>query len=105
MPESFVKQYKSFTSMQEILSTLKKDSEIKQDKLALLSAGKTSLQENIFDARIINRSIWTGYNELRFKLVNPPLEIKYFPKEGSQDKVFGLVEVSDGQFEIQVLEK
>ncbi|MFA6195024.1 MAG: flagellar assembly protein A [Sulfurimonas sp.] len=105
MPESFVKQYKHFTAIQETLSNLKKECEIKQDKLALLNAGKTSLQENIFDARIINRSPWTGYNELRFKLVNPPVELKYFPKEGSQDNVFGLVEVSDGQFEIQVMEQ
>jgi len=34
-------------------------------------------------------------------LVEPPIEVTYCPKEGSVEKVFALVEVKDGKFEIQ----
>ncbi|MFA6136620.1 MAG: flagellar assembly protein A [Sulfurimonas sp.] len=105
MPTSFVRQYKHFNAMQETLSTLKKDFDIKKDTLQLLTADSASLQDNIFDARVINRDHWIGYNEIKFKLIDPPIDVVYFPKEGSHEKVFGLVEVDDGIFEIQALKE
>ncbi len=105
MPTSFVRQYKHFHAMQETLSTLKKDFDVKKDTLQLLTADSASLQDNIFDARVINRDHWVGYNEIKFKLIDPPIDVVYFPKEGSHEKVFGLVEVDDGIFEIQAVKE
>jgi len=101
MPESFVKKYKQFQKMQEHLKEIKIDSEVKTDQLNLLTTRTVSFQDNILDARIINRDKWVGHNELRFKLVDPPIELVYKPLEGSDSKVFGLVEVDDGEFEIR----
>ena len=101
MPESFVKKYKQFQKMQEHLKEIKIDSEVKADQLNLLTTRTVSFQDNIFDARIINRGTWIGHNELKFKLVDPPVELVYKPKDGSTDHVFGLVEVDEGEFEIQ----
>lgn len=101
MPESFVKKYKQFQKMQEHLKEIKTESAVKEDQLKLLTTRTVSFQDNILDARIINRGRWIGHNELRFKLVDPAIEIVYKPKEGSSDQVFGLVEVDDGEFEIQ----
>ena len=103
MPASFVKKYKEFQSMQVLLKDLQKDFEVKNDKLQLLSSQKVSFQDNILDARIINRDRWIGFNEIRFKLVEPEIELVYKPKEGTKDKVFGLVEVEEGEFEIRPL--
>lgn len=105
MPEAFVKQYKQFQKMQEHLTNLTKEIEVKKDKLELLTSNTSTFQENIFDARIINREAWIGHNELKFRLVDPPMEISFVPKDGSMDKVFGLVEITDGYFEIQALEE
>ncbi len=105
MPESFVKQYKHFNSMQETLATFKKELDDKKLKLEQLMANATSLQDNILDARIINRDHWVGYNEIKFKLVNPPIDLTFVPKEGCPDKVFGLVEVDEGLFEIKAIEE
>lgn len=105
MPEAFVKRYKHFQKMQEHLTNITKEIEVKKDKLELLTANTSSFQENIFDARIINREAWVGHNELKFRLVDPPMELSYVPKDGSMDKIFGLVEVSEGYFEIQALEE
>ena len=95
MPESFVKKYKEFKKMQDHLSEVEKKYEIDYDHLNLLTKRTASFQDNIFDARIINRGEWIGYNELRFKLVEPPVELSFKPKEGSKDKVFAIVEIED----------
>ncbi len=101
MPDSFVKKYKQFQKMQAHLKEMKKDFEVTTDQLKLLTTRTVSFQDNIMDARIINRGRWVGHNELKFKLVDPPVELSFKPQEGSDDKVFGLVEVEEGEFEIQ----
>ncbi len=105
MPASFVKQYKQFQKLQEHLKSIKNEYAHKKDTLGLLTSKTSSFQENIFDARIINRDHWEGRNELVFKLVDPPQEITYCPPEGCVDKVFGLVELEDGQYEIQAMKE
>ncbi len=103
MPASFVKQYKQFQKVQEYLKGIKEEYLVKNDKLTLLTTRTASFQDNIFDARIINRSGWVGHNELRFKLIDPPIEVTYSPLEGSPEKVFGLVENEDGKYEIRTV--
>jgi len=103
MPESFVKKYKQFQKLQEHLETTKKNRDKKSEQIELLSSSSTSLQDDIFEARIINRNRWIGHNELIFKMVNPPMEFSYKPQEGSSDKVFALVEVEEGEYEIQAV--
>jgi len=103
MPESFVKKYKQFQKTQAHLSVLKKEYAQKSDQLKLLTTRTASFQDNIFDARIINRDRWVGYNEIRFKLIDPPMELSYKPQEGSSEKIFAVVEVEDGEFEIKAV--
>ncbi|QOP45908.1 flagellar assembly protein A [Sulfurimonas paralvinellae] len=105
MPESFVKKYKQFQRMQERLKELKEEFTLKQEKLNLLTTRTASFQDNILDARIINHDKWIGYNEIKFKLVDPPMELVYKPLEGSDDKIFGLVELSDGDYAIRPLDE
>jgi len=105
MPESFVKKYKQFQKMQAHLKEIKQTLEIKNDQHSLLTTKTASFGDNIFDARIINRNRWVGHNELVFKLVDPPIEIKYSPVEGSPEKIFGLVEVDEGEYEIQAVKE
>jgi len=68
MPAAFVAKYKQHLKAQEYLDGIINEYKVKNDKLTLLNAKTTSLQENIFDARIINRDKWMGHNELIFKL-------------------------------------
>ena len=105
MPDSFVKKYKQFQKMKEKLVSLQKKEEQKNDQHSLLTTRTTSFQDNIFDARIINRDRWTGYNELKFKMVDPAIEVTFNPPEGSHDEIFGLVEVSEGEYEIQAVKE
>jgi len=42
-----------------------------------------------------------GYNEIKFKLVDPPIELVYKPMEGSREHIFGLVELDEGEYAIR----
>ena len=103
MPASFVQKYKQFGQMQTHLKELEKSLEVKKEKLELLSSKTVSFQDDILDARIINRDRWSGFNEIKFKLIKPEVELVYKPQEGSLDRIFGVVEVEEGEFEIQAM--
>ncbi|MFK5937483.1 MAG: FapA family protein [Sulfurimonas sp.] len=105
MPASFVQKYKQFGQMQVHLKELETSLSIKQEKLELLSSKTVSFQDDILDARIINRDRWSGFNEIKFKLIKPEIELVYKPQEGSLDKIFGVVEVEQGEFEIQAMKE
>lgn len=103
MPEAFVTKYKQFQTLQEQLKSLQEKLHTKQDHLNLLSAKSSTFQDDIFEARIINKGEWIGYNEVKFKLVDPPMELVYKPTEGSGEKVFGLKELEDGGYAIHAM--
>jgi hypothetical protein len=103
MPSSFVSKYKQFKKIEDHLISIKKECKLKEDKLQLLTTKTVSFQDNIMDARIINRDRWVGHNEIVFRLVEPPIELRYSPPEGSPDLIFGLVEVEDGEFKIEAM--
>ena len=105
MPDSFVKKYKQYQQTQEHLKDLEDKLSFKKNELEIARSRTSVFQEDIMDARIINRDRWVGYNEIIFKMIEPPLDIVFKPKEGSSAKVFGLVEVDDEQFEIQALDE
>jgi hypothetical protein len=105
LPASFVKKYKLFTHMQEHLKKIQEEYKHKKEQLELYADKTLSFQENIFDARVINRDRWKGYNEIKFKLVEPPIELIHKPAEGSRDMIFGVVEIDEGEFEIQAMDE
>lgn len=101
MPEAFVKKYKQFQALQEQLKAYEESMNQKEDMLKLLDAKAGTFQEGILEARIINHGEWLGYNEIKFKLVDPPVELVYKPAEGSQEKVFRLVQSQSGEYQIR----
>ncbi len=105
LPASFVKKYKEFTHMQEHLKEIQKEYAVKNDQLNLQTTRTASFQESIFDARVINRDRWVGYNEIRFILVDPPMKLVYKPAENSKDMIFGLVELEDGEYAIKAVKE
>ncbi len=105
MPASFVAQYKKFQEMQTAYKELQYHKKTQEEELLQLQTKRESFQDHITEARIINRDRWIGFNEIRFHLVSPKLELVYKPQEGSSDKIFGVVEVAEGEYEIQALKE
>ena len=105
MPISFINQYTKFKKALEHLIKIKEECASKSDFLNLLTTKTASFQDNIFNARVINRDRWVGHNEIIFRLVDPPIEVSFKPKEGSYDKIFAIVESDDGVLEIQAVKE
>jgi hypothetical protein len=100
-PQAFVKQYKKYQAQFDRLKELKVEKKAIEEKLNLLTNQADSLQYNIFDAKVINHDKWIGYNEIRAKLIEPPIEHVYKPRENEPNLIFGVVEVEEGVFEIR----
>ena len=105
LPEPFVKQYRVFQAQMDKLKASKEQLKTLEEKYHLLANQTDSLQYDILDARVINRDRWTGYNEIRAKLIDPPIELVYKPKENEPYRVYGIVEVDEGEFEIQPIKE
>lgn len=103
VPVAFVEKYRQLTKVIEHLEYIKDELNQKNEKLFLLTSKSATLQDSITDARIINRDKWIGHNEIIFKLIEPKIELVYKPPEGSIEKVFGVVQDKDGNFEIRAV--
>jgi hypothetical protein len=104
-PNSLVSQHQQLTKAQEYLKNIKDSYKIKDDECMLLTNKRASFQEDLFNARIINRDKWTDHNELIFKLIDPDIELSFKPKEGSTDMIFAIVKTEEEKFEIQAVEE
>ncbi|MDY0117377.1 MAG: FapA family protein [Sulfurimonadaceae bacterium] len=105
MPESFVNKFKQFQQAAQHLQKIKEEQEQKTAQHAMLTTRTASFQDNIFDARIINRGPWSGHNEVRVQMVEPPMLLSITPNEGSIEHIFGLVEDKYGIYEIRTVQE
>ena len=69
---------------------------------------KTSLQEalaelnaSVYDAKVINKSVWKEFNEVQYKLLDPPIEVSFLAKEGDMMEVLSLNADEEGEFHIK----
>ena len=101
MPDSFVKKYKEFQSMQAQMNQHKRDMELKQEMLELLMQKRTKFQTDVLEAKVINYDIWRGHNEVVFHLTSPDIELRHVPREGMTESVIQLkYDKEDDHYEI-----
>lgn len=77
--------------------------EYKNDKLTRknLKEDLKQVQDKVFSAKIINHSPWQEFNEIKFKLISPPVEKVYSTKNHEIIREFSLKETGEGKYEIQ----
>ena len=87
-------------SVNEYNESLKK---YKDDRLKLqnLKEDLNQIQMKVFSAKIINHSPWKEFNEIKFKLISPPIEKVYNTKEHEIIREMSLKDNGDGEFEIK----
>jgi len=105
VPSAYVEKYQQFQLFRRKLDALRDEFNEKQSNFSLISSRYTSLQNEIFEARIINHDRWRNYNEVVFKLIDPRIDVSYFPSENSDENILGLHIDEDGEFSIKVLSK
>jgi hypothetical protein len=105
MPEAFIKSFKQYQKLQQHLVELKNEEDDKKANREKINIAIHAIQNNIYSARVINRDAWVGYNEIRFKLIDPPMDVVYSPREGSLDKIFALVKTEDDEYIIKAVKE
>ena len=90
MPASFVNKFKEFQELQVKLTEVKKELDSKEDMFELLSAKSNKLQDDVFQAKVINHDAYKGHNEIRFKLIEPEVELYFVPRGTGDEKCFML---------------
>lgn len=105
IPVAYAQKYQQFQLFRRKLELLREDHRSKLEHFTSISEQYTALQNEIFEARIVNHDQWHNYNEVTFKLIEPPIDITYFPLDGSYENVLGLQEDENGEFLIKVLTK
>ena len=104
MPASFVKKYKQYQHLHQHLESLKKELVKKSERFELLANKHNAFQDNIFEARIINQDLWRNHNEIKFKMVEPAIELSHVPHEGAKEHLIQLVKDDEGEYVIKASE-
>lgn len=105
IPLAYAQKYKQFQEFKMKLDALRKEYQEKSDNYAFISGRHRALQDEIFEARVINHDRWHNYNEIVFKLIDPPIDITFFPPDNSEGGIYGLHRDDEGIFSIKVLPK
>ncbi len=101
MPASFVTKFKEFQELQKKLVELKSEIKQHEDMVELLAAKSNKFQGDITKAKIINHDTYKGHNEIRFKLIEPELELYLVPRGTGAEKCFMLGQDEEtGAYEI-----
>ena len=58
------------------------------------------VQNKVFSAKIINHSAWKEFNEIRFRLISPPKDITYNPKEREIAREITLKDMGNGEHRV-----
>lgn len=89
-PAAFLKKLKDFQGLVTEYNQILKSINSKQMELAALKDELVGMESIIFDAKIINRDRWTELNEVKFKLIEPPVDVTYSTKENEIARVMSL---------------
>ncbi len=99
-PASLIMKIKEFQKMVNEYNIALENFKSKKQKISALKEELKSFQNQIFSAKIINRGVWKEFNEIKFKLISPPVEITYNTKENEIIREMTLKNIDDEKFEI-----
>ena len=104
-PVTFIKKLREYQQLIGEYNDLLSEYRDKRNKITDLKERINDLQDGAFEAKIINRGKWREFNEIKFKLVDPPREIVYNAKENEIAQVISLQKVEDEDGEIDYVIK
>ena len=101
VPVSLINKLKSNQeNIKEHNSLLK---ELKDDKMALekLDADLKELINAVFKAEVVNHSVWKEFNEVKFKVVEPPVEVSHLFVDGEMSEKITIKTMEDGKYVLE----
>ncbi len=52
----------------------------------------------VFDAKVVNKSVWKEFNEVKFKVVEPPVEVSHLFTDGEMSEEITIKTMEDGKY-------
>ena len=95
-PAAFLNKLKDFQGLVADYNKILKQINSKEIELATLKDELVSMESIILDAKIINKDRWTELNEIKFKLLEPPIDVSYSTKENELARLITLKAGADG---------
>ncbi len=77
--------------------------ELKDDKIAI-ETFENDLKEminSVFSAKVVNKSVWKEFNEVKFKVVEPPIEVAHLFNDGEMISEITLKTLEDGNYSLE----
>jgi len=97
---AYVEKYKLFVKIINEAKELRDDIETMESKVGKLHDELTLIQDSVIHAKIKNSDIWRNFNEITYRLVDPPQEISFVPPEDADMPVLRLEMVGLDEYEI-----
>ena len=72
----------------------------KKEELQEYKEDLNKVQNKVFEAKIINHSAWKEFNEIRFRLICPPKDVTYNPKEREIAREITLKDMGNGDHRV-----
>ncbi|WP_169776750.1 flagellar assembly protein A [Campylobacter mucosalis] len=100
-PVTFMKKLKEYQQLVADYNELLKELKSKKSEHQTLKEELNVMQNGIFAARVINRSNWLELNEVKFIVIDPPVDVTYMTKQNEMARVMSLERVGDDKFQIK----
>jgi hypothetical protein len=63
-----------------------------------LTEDMKNIQSSVFDAKVVNKSTWREFNEVTFKIIEPPVSAMHLLHDGEVAREITLKALEDGEF-------
>ncbi len=98
--KTLIQKIKNFHQLVGVYNTLLDKYKKENMEKDIIRKEIDDIQSTILKAKIINHSIWTEYNEIKFVLLSPKIEITHNTKKGEIAKEITLNKIEEGKYNI-----
>ena len=103
-PSIFVERYRQYLDEVKNAKTQHDELEILRTRASALQDEIALIQNKVMSAVVINRDMWHNYNEIRFRLLAPPQDVLFVPKEHQRASKITLKQTGLEEFAVKVTE-
>lgn len=100
-PKNLAYKLKEYQQLVNEYNLLLKDIKDKKEEIRLLKEELDGYQAKVFGAKVINHSAWSEFNEIRFKLIYPPIEVIHNTRKNEMSREISLEKTAEDDYEIR----
>ncbi len=100
-PKNLLHKLKEYQKLVNEYNELLAQLQDKKDEVKILEEELSEYQSKVFSAKVINRGSWTELNEIKFKLIYPPIEIVHNTRQNEMSREITLRKTTEDEYIIK----